>query len=97
MLKRVPVTSESPHCSTCMMGSVCLPVGMPSNEVAQLDELVKERLRIEKGQALFQHGTPLDALFGLRTGSIKTQIIESSGQQQITGFFFPARLWVSTA
>lgn len=92
MLKHVPVTAESTHCSTCMMGSVCLPVGMPANEVAQLDDLVKERLRVEKGQPLFEHGTPLDALFGLRTGSIKTQIIEASGQQQITGFFLPGEI-----
>ena len=74
------------------MGSVCLPVGMPSSEVSQLDDLVKERIRIEKGQPLFQHGTPLDALFGLRTGSIKTQIVEASGQQQITGFFLPGEI-----
>jgi len=92
MLKHVPVTAESTHCSTCMMGSVCLPVGMPANEVAQLDDLVKERLRVEKGQPLFEHGAPLDALFGLRTGSIKTQIIEASGQQQITGFFLPGEI-----
>lgn len=92
MLKSVPVTAESPHCSTCMMASVCLPVGMSLSEVAQLDDLVKERLRVEKGQALFQHGTPLNALFGLRTGSIKTQIIEASGQQQITGFFLPGEI-----
>ena len=92
MLKRVPVTSESTHCSTCMMGSVCLPVGMPSSKVAKLDELVKERLRIEKGQPLFQHGIALDALFALRTGSIKTQIIEASGQQQITGFYLPGEI-----
>lgn len=92
MLKRVQVTPESTHCSTCMMGSVCLPVGMPSSEVAKLDELVKERLRIEKGQPLFQHGTALDALFALRTGSIKTQIIEASGQQQITGFYLPGEI-----
>lgn len=92
MLKRVPVTSESPHCSTCMMGNVCLPVGMSSVEVAQLDDLVKERLRIEKGQALFQHGTALDALFSLRTGSIRTQIVEASGHHQITGFFLPGEI-----
>ena len=92
MLKRVPVTSESSHCSTCMMGSVCLPVGMPSSEVAKLDELVKERLRIEKGQSLFQFGSSLDALYGLRTGSIKTQLTEASGQQQITGFFLPGEI-----
>ncbi len=92
MLKRVPVTSESTHCSTCMMGSVCLPVGMPASEVAKLDELVKERLRIAKGQPLFLHGTSLDALFSLRTGSIKSQIVEASGHHQITGFYLPGEI-----
>jgi CRP/FNR family transcriptional regulator len=74
------------------MGSVCLPVGMPSTEVAKLDELVKERLRVEKGPSLFQHGTALDALFSVRTGSMKSQIVEASGQQQITGFFLPGEI-----
>ena len=92
MLKRVPVTSESTHCSTCMMGSVCLPVGMPASEVAKLDELFKERLRIAKGQPLFLHGTSLDALFSLRTGSIKSQIVEASGHHQITGFYLPGEI-----
>lgn len=92
MQKRVPVTQESTHCSTCMMGSVCVPVGMPAHEVEQLDDLVKERIRIEKGQILFQHGDTLDALFGLRIGSLKTQIMESFGQQQITGFFLPGEI-----
>lgn len=92
MQKRVPVTVESTHCSTCMMGHVCVPVGMPSHEVAQLDDLVKERIRIEKGQVLYQHGDALDALFGLRTGSLKTQITEASGQHQITGFYLPGEI-----
>lgn len=92
MQKRVPVTLESTHCSTCMMGNVCVPAGMPSHEVTQLDDLVKERIRIEKGQALYQHGEVLDALFGLRTGSLKTQIIEASGQHQITGFYLPGEI-----
>ncbi len=92
MLKSVPVTSESPHCSTCMMANVCLPTGMSTSEIAQLDDLVKERLRIEKGQALFQHGKGFDALFALRSGSIKTQMIEACDQHQITGFFLPGEV-----
>ncbi len=64
MLKHIPVAAESTHCSTCIMGRVCLPVGMPATEVAKLDDLVKDRIRLQKGQALFQHGEKLDALFG---------------------------------
>jgi CRP/FNR family transcriptional regulator len=67
MLKHIAVTEEATHCSTCMMGSVCLPVGMPATEIAKLDDLVKDRIRLEKGQALYQHGEKLDALFALST------------------------------
>ena len=90
--KRIPVEATATHCSTCMMGHVCLPVGMPAHEVEQLDTLVKERIRVEKGQALYRHGEHLNALFGLRSGSLKTLLEEANGSQQITGFFLPGEI-----
>ena len=92
MQKRIPGESTSTHCSTCMMGHMCLPVGMPAHEVEQLDTLVKERIRVEKGQALYRHGENLNALFGLRSGSLKTLLEEANGSQQITGFFLPGEI-----
>lgn len=92
MQKRVPVAPEAPHCSTCMMGSVCLPAGMTGPEVEQLDKLVQERVRLQKGQLLYQSGDELDALYGLRLGSIKTQLEEASGHVQVTGFFLPGEV-----
>ena len=92
MQKKILVQANSTHCATCMMGHVCLPVGMPSHEVEQLDALVKERIRVEKGQPLYRHGEVLNALFGLRSGSIKTLLEESDGTQQITGFFLPGEI-----
>jgi CRP/FNR family transcriptional regulator len=92
MQKRIPVEATATHCSTCMMGHVCLPVGMPAHDVEQLDTLVKERIRIEKGQALYRHGETLNALFGLRSGSLKTLLEEANGNQQITGFFLPGEI-----
>lgn len=40
MQKRVPVAPDSAHCSTCMLGHACVPLGMAANEVEQLDDLV---------------------------------------------------------
>lgn len=92
MQKRVPVGVESSHCSNCMMGHVCLPVGMPSHEVEQLDTLVKERVRVDKGEPLYRHGDKLDALYGLRLGSMKALLEDENGQHQITGFFLPGEI-----
>lgn len=74
------------------MGNVCLPAGMPNHEVDQLDELVKERVKLRKGELLYRNGDRLDALFGLRLGSIKTQLEDAAGQVQITGFFLPGEI-----
>jgi len=92
MQKRVPVTVEATHCGTCTLGHVCLPVGMPSHEVEKLDSLVKDRIRIPKGESLFRQGDKLDSLFGLRAGSIKTVLEDANGQGQISGFFLPGEI-----
>ena len=91
-LKHIALTDDAIHCSTCMMGNVCLPTGMPSAEVERLDDLVKERIRIPKGKRLFIKGQPLDALYGLRLGSLKTQLEDELGEVQVTGFFLPGEI-----
>src|SRR5690606_40772737 len=92
MQKRVPLPPDSPHCSTCMLGHVCIPVGMAANEVEQLDELVQERVRVEKGKSLYTLQDPLDAVYSLRYGSMKTQIEDAAGHVQITGFHLPGEV-----
>jgi CRP/FNR family transcriptional regulator len=75
-----------------MLSEVCLPLGMPRDEVTQLDELVQERIRIPKGKALFQLGDKAEAVYGLRFGSLKTQLEDASGHMQITGFLLPGEI-----
>ncbi|KDD39186.1 putative transcriptional activator protein anr [Bordetella bronchiseptica MBORD839] len=92
MQRRVPLSPDAAHCSSCMLGHVCVPVGMPANEVEKLDELVKERVRVERGKSLYELDDPLDAVYGVRFGSLKTQLEDSSGQLQITGFHLPGEI-----
>jgi CRP/FNR family transcriptional regulator len=92
MPKRITVTPDATRCSTCMLSEICLPLGMEHADVAQLDELVKERIRIPKGKALFHLGDKTEAVYGIRSGSIKTQLEDASGQVQITGFLLPGEI-----
>jgi len=92
MQKRIAVTPESTHCSTCMLSSLCLPIGMSPNEIVKLDVLVKERIRLAKGAALFYLGDQTDAVYAIRSGSLKTQLEDSAGQVQITGFLLPGEI-----
>lgn len=92
MQKKILLTQESTRCSACMLSSLCLPIGMEQNEVSQLDQIVNERIRLPKGSALFHQGDKADAIYGIRSGSIKTQLVDSSGQVQITGFLLAGEL-----
>ncbi|NYT35254.1 helix-turn-helix domain-containing protein [Allopusillimonas soli] len=92
MQRTIAITSESTRCSTCMLSDICLPVGMAPDEVEKLDELVKERIRVSKGATLFSLDDPADAVYGIRFGSLKTQLEDASGHMQITGFLLPGEI-----
>ncbi|NLY27770.1 MAG: fumarate/nitrate reduction transcriptional regulator Fnr [Alcaligenaceae bacterium] len=92
MPKRIHVTPEATHCSTCMLSEICLPVGMPKVDVSRLDDLVKTRVRVARGKALFHLGDKADSIYGIRFGSMKTQLEDSAGQVQITGFLLPGEI-----
>lgn len=92
MQKRINVTPDSTRCSTCMLSELCLPLGMARNDVAKLDELIKERIRVPKGAALFHLGDKTEAVYGIRSGTLKTQLEDASGQVQITGFLLPGEI-----
>ena len=83
---------DSMRCSTCMLSELCLPLGMPAPELNKLDELIQERIRLTKGSPLFHLGDHVDAVYALRSGSIKTQLEDSTGQVQITGFLLPGEI-----
>ena len=90
--KRYAIPEDAMRCSTCMLSDICLPFGMSSNDRAKLDDLVQERVRVAKGQALFQLEDEVNAIYALRSGCIKTQLEDAGGQVQITGFMLPGEL-----
>ncbi len=92
MQKRISVTSDSTRCSTCMLSELCFPLGMARNDVARLDELIRERIRVPKGSALFHLGDKTEAVYGIRSGTLKTQLEDAAGQVQITGFLLPGEI-----
>jgi CRP/FNR family transcriptional regulator len=75
-----------------MLHAICLPLGMARQDVVKMDELIKERIRLPKGGTLYGQGDASEAIYGLRSGSIKTQIEDASGQVQITGFLLPGEI-----
>jgi CRP/FNR family transcriptional regulator len=65
---------------------------MNSDDVRKMDELVTERIRIKKGQTLYSLGEPLEAVYGIRFGTLKTHLTLEDGRHQITGFHLPGEI-----
>lgn len=91
-MKRIPIAPDATRCSSCILNDLCLPIGMPLNDIPLLDNFVQERIRVSKGVPLFQLGDPAETVYGLRSGAMKTQLQDASGQVQITGFVLPGEI-----
>jgi CRP/FNR family transcriptional regulator len=73
-------------CAHCNLVDLCLPVGLPEEDLKRLDTLVTVRKRLKRHQALFENQFPFEALYAVRLGSFKTVLTLSDGREQVTGF-----------
>jgi CRP/FNR family transcriptional regulator len=74
------------HCSTCSMRELCLPVGLESEDMKQIDVLLGARVKLHKGDSLYRAGEPFTALFAIRIGSLKTTVLAEDGREQVSGY-----------
>lgn len=77
------------HCADCGMRELCLPVGLTPADVDALDAIVRKRVKVRKGDALFRDGAAFSALFAVRVGSFKTTVETDDGRDQIAGYHLP--------
>lgn len=79
-------------CAQCSLQQLCLPAGIDADELAKLDDIVRRRRPIERGERLFRIGDALASVFVARDGAFKTVSINEDGQEQILGFHLPGEL-----
>ncbi|HMV01510.1 MAG TPA: fumarate/nitrate reduction transcriptional regulator Fnr, partial [Rhodocyclaceae bacterium] len=65
---------------------LCLPVGLTEDEMQRLDDLVSTRRRVKRGDYLYRAGQGFDAIFAVRSGFFKTDVLLEDGRDQVTGF-----------
>ena len=71
------------------MRELCLPFGLDSQAMHQLDAAVTDRIRLKKGDKLYRAGESFAALYAIRIGSCKTTVLAEDGREQITGYHMP--------
>jgi CRP/FNR family transcriptional regulator len=76
-----------PACSQCNLQELCLPVGLTTAELSTIDHLVSERRKIARGDALFRSGERFTAIYAVKLGFFKTEVLSEDGRHQVTNFY----------
>ena len=73
-------------CSNCNLRELCLPFGLSLEELERLDDLISTRRKIRRGDHLYRAGDLFDAIYAIRSGFFKTDVLLEDGRDQVTGF-----------
>lgn len=83
---------ETRFCSTCVFGKVCLPHQVSKEGLHELHCLVQHLGPLRPGEHLFRSGDPFNALYAVRSGTIKTCLYDRAGREQVLGFHLPGEM-----
>lgn len=79
-------------CQQCGIYKLCMPIGLSHGDMDMLDRIIKRRRPLERGQHLYQAGEPFHSFFALRSGSLKTYVMDEEGEESVIGFKMPGDL-----
>jgi CRP/FNR family transcriptional regulator len=79
-------------CSSCNLREMCLPRGLDTEAMRRVEQVVYARRRVKRGDALFHAGDEFNAVYAIRSGFLKTTVINDDGREQVTGFHMPGEL-----
>ena len=88
-----PNDADAEHfCSSCAFAEACSLAGYGKSELAELHCLVEHIGPFEPGQRIFRNGDPFRALFAVRSGMVKTTLVDAEGREQVLGFYLPGEM-----
>lgn len=75
-----------PSCAACPQADRCGSLALDATGSAIVDRVASTRIRLRKGATLFRAGDRFAALYAIRFGSFKTQIVTGDGREQVSGY-----------
>jgi len=86
MQQSVYSTPLKTACSACNLRELCLPIELSGPEMTRLDALVTRKTAYRRHTNLYRCGEKFHALYAIRSGFFKTQVLHEDGREQVTGF-----------
>ncbi|KZX58877.1 Crp/Fnr family transcriptional regulator [Halioglobus sp. HI00S01] len=79
-------------CGNCRLNSICLPLALESDDIAQLDDIIQRSKPLQKNQHLYREGDDFESVYAVRSGTLKAYKTADDGREQVTGFYFPGEI-----
>ena len=79
-------------CTTCAFSQACLSQGYDKTSLAELHVLVEYIGPFHEGDTLFREGDAFNAIAAVRSGTVKTNVFDANGDEQVLGFFLPGEV-----
>lgn len=80
------------NCTNCRLSGICLPLALEQDEIVQLDEIVQRGRPLQKRQHIYREGDTFTSVFAVRSGSFKGYSVTDTGEEHVTGFYFPGEI-----
>jgi CRP/FNR family transcriptional regulator len=80
------------NCTNCNLREICMPAGLCIEDLEEVQGIVYARRRVKRGERLFTAGDEFTAIYAIRSGTFKTNVVDGEGREQVTGFFMGGEL-----
>lgn len=79
-------------CADCSLKGLCLPIAVELDDIDRLNEIIQRSRPLHAGDHLYRSGDAFKSIYAVRSGSIKTYLVDEDGIEQVTGFFLPGEV-----
>ena len=85
--------SFQPQCDSCSLNNLCLPLAVANEDLGLLEEIIDRGRPLHRGDHIFRAGDTFDAVYAVRSGTVKSYSVTSAGEEQIIGFHMPGEIF----
>jgi CRP/FNR family transcriptional regulator len=87
------ITPSFLKCSQCGLGKLCLPLGLDSQDMYQLENIIEPSSPYNDNQSVFRADQNFERIYAVKSGMFKTVVIDANGNEHILGFHLPGELF----
>ena len=74
------------YCQDCSHKNTCFSRELNDEEIEAFNAIVRHSKKLQRGDYLYRAGDKFKSIYTIRSGSLKTFLIDEDGQEQILGF-----------